>query len=124
MGLDITNLPGAVRGTFWYLYAVLDVWSRKLVEWAVHDVQDDQHAAALVEEACRREGVAGERLVLHADNGAAMKGKSMLVKLEELGVIPSFSRPRVSDDNPFPEALFRTLKYRPAYTRIPTASQT
>ena len=52
-------------------------------------------------------------LVLHSDNGAAMKGKTMLVKLEQLGVLPSFSRPRVSDDNPFPESLFRTMKYRP-----------
>jgi len=112
---DITYLPAGVRGTFWYLYSIIDVWSRKLVGWAVHDVQSDDLAAQLVEEACRREGIKTGRLVLHADNGAAMKGKTMLVKLEELGVVPSFSRPRVSDDNPFPEALFRTMKYRPSY---------
>jgi putative transposase len=106
---DITYLPAGVLGTFWYLYAILDVWSRKVVGWAVHDVQSDEFAAALV-----RAG-----LVLHADNGAAMKGKTMLVKLEQLGVLPSFSRPRVSDDNPFPEALFRTLKYRPSYPDKP-----
>lgn len=116
---DITYLPAGVRGTFWYLYAIVDVWSRKLVGWAVHDVQSDDLAAALVDDACRREGVARDHLVLHADNGAAMKGKTMLVKLEQLGVLPSFSRPRVSDDNPFPEALFRTLKYRPSYPAKP-----
>ena len=106
---DITYLPAGVRGTFWYLYSIIDVWSRKVVGWAVHDEQSDDFAAQLVEDACRREGVARGRLVLHADNGAAMKGKTMLVKLEELGVVPSFSRPRVSDDNAFPEALFRAL---------------
>jgi transposase InsO family protein len=116
---DITYLPAGVRGSFWYLYAILDVWSRKVVAWAVHDVQSDDLAATLVDEACRREGVIRHRLVLHADNGAAMKGKTMLVKLEQLGVLPSFSRPRVSDDNPFPEALFRTLKYRPSYPSKP-----
>lgn len=116
---DITYLPAAVRGTFWYLYSVIDVWSRKLVASVVHDVQSDDLAATLVDEACRRERVEPGRLVLHADNGAAMKGKTMLVKLEELGVVPSFSRPRVSDDNPFPEALFRTMKYRPSYPGKP-----
>ncbi|HEX4449466.1 MAG TPA: IS3 family transposase [Kofleriaceae bacterium] len=118
---DITYLPAGVRGTFWYLYAILDVWSRKVVAWAIHDVQSDDLAAALVDEACRREGVMRGQLTLHADNGASMKGKTMLVKLEQLGVIPSFSRPRVSDDNPFPEALFRTLKYRPSYPDKPFA---
>jgi putative transposase len=116
---DITYLPAGVRGTFWYLYSVIDVWSRKLVASVVHDVQSDDLAAALVHEACGRERVEPGRLVLHSDNGAAMKGKTMLAKLEELGVVPSFSRPRVSDDNPFPEALFRTLKYRPSYPDRP-----
>jgi putative transposase len=116
---DITYLPAGVRGTFWYLYSVIDVWSRKLVASVVHDVQSDDLAAVLVGEACRRECVEPGRLVLHSDNGAAMKGKTMLVKLEELGVVPSFSRPRVSDDNPFPEALFRTMKYRPSYPDRP-----
>jgi putative transposase len=116
---DITYLPAGVRGTFWYLYAILDVWSRKVVGWAVHDVQSDALAAELVDTTCTHEGVVRDQLALHADNGAAMKGKTMLVKLEQLGVLPSFSRPRVSDDNPFPEALFRTLKYRPSYPDKP-----
>jgi putative transposase len=118
---DITYLPAGVLGTFWYLYAILDVWSRKVVGWAVHDVQSDDLAAELLDATCAREGVTRGQLALHADNGGAMKGKTMLVKLEQLGVLPSFSRPRVSDDNPFPEALFRTLKYRPCYPDKPFA---
>jgi len=116
---DITYLPAAIRGTFWYLYAILDVWSRKVVGWAVHEVQSDDLAAELVDATCARERVVRDQLALHADNGGAMKGKTMLAKLEQLGVVPSFSRPRVSDDNPFPEALFRTLKYRPFYPDKP-----
>lgn len=112
---DISYLPGAIKGTYYYLYAIIDVWSRKLVAVAVHDCQDDVLAAALVEQACQREGVRRQDLLLHADNGGPMRGKTMLAKLEELGVMASFSRPRVSDDNAFAEALFRTLKYRPNY---------
>ncbi len=118
---DITYLPSDVRGRFWYLYAILDVWSRKVVGWAVHDVQSDALAAALIDATCAREGVVRGQLALHADNGGAMKGKTMLIKLEQLGVVPSFSRPRVSDDNPFAESLFRTLKYRPSYPDKPFA---
>lgn len=110
---DITYLPGPVVGTYYFLYAILDVWSRKLVAWAVYETQSDQLAAQLAERACQQERVSPGHLLLHADNGSAMKGKTMLAKLEELGVMPSFSRPRVSDDNPFAEAFFRTLKYRP-----------
>jgi putative transposase len=117
--LDITYLPTDIRGRFWYLYSIIDVWSRKMIGWAVHDVQADEFAAKLVEESCRRESVAFGRLVLHADNGTPMKGRTMLAKLEQLGVVPSFSRPRVSDDNPFAEALFRTMKYRPSYPNRP-----
>ena len=112
---DITYLPAALVGAYYFLYAVLDVWSRKIVAWEVHEEQTDELSAPLMEAACIREGVLPGALLLHADNGGAMKGKTMLAKLEELGVMPSFSRPRVSDDNPFPEALFRTLKYRPGY---------
>lgn len=118
---DITYLRAGVLGTFWYLYAILDVWSRKVVGWAVHGVQSDELAAELIDATCAREGVVRDQLALHADNGGAMKGKTMLVKLEQLGVLPSFSRPRVSDDNPFPEALFRTLKYRPCFPDKPFA---
>ena len=116
---DITYLPTDVRGRFWYLYSIIDVWSRKLVGWAVHDVQSEGLAAKLAVAACECESIEFGRLVLHADNGKPMKGKMMLAKLQELGVVPSFSRPRVSDDNPFAEALFRTMKYRPNYPERP-----
>jgi len=116
---DITYLPAGVRGMFWYLYSIIDVWSRKLVAFVVHDIQSDDFAAILADEACQREGIAPGSLVLHSDNGTAMKGKTMLAKLEELGVVPSFSRPRVSNDNPYAEALFRTMKYRPSYPDRP-----
>jgi len=113
---DITWLAGPVRGTFFYLYLILDLYSRKIVAWQVHERECAEYAAALATEACFLEGIAGDAvLVLHADNGGPMKGATMLATLQWLGVVPSFSRPRVSDDNPFPEALFRTLKYRPDY---------
>jgi transposase InsO family protein len=113
---DITWLAGPVRGCFFYLYLILDLYSRKIVAWQVHERECAEYAAALATEACFLEGITGDSvLVLHADNGGPMKGASMLATLQWLGVVPSFSRPRVSDDNPFSEALFRTLKYRPDY---------
>jgi transposase InsO family protein len=113
---DITWLAGPVRGAFFYLYLILDLYSRKIVAWQVHERESAEYAAALATEACFLERTTRDAvLVLHADNGGPMKGATMLATLQWLGVVPSFSRPRVSDDNPFPEALFRTLKYRPDY---------
>lgn len=112
---DITYLPLQIRGLFLYLYLVLDVYSRKIVAWHVHDRESAELGADLVTEACFREGIKGGQIVLHSDNGGPMKGATMLAKLQDLGVIPSFSRPSVSDDNPYSESLFRTLKYRPHY---------
>ena len=119
---DITYLRSPIRGTWWRLYVILDVWSRKIVAWAIYDRECDELAAALIQRACDVEGVRREQLVLHSDNGGAMKGQTMLAKLQDLGVASSFSRPRVSDDNPYSEALFRTLKYRPGYPRRPFAT--
>ncbi len=118
---DITFLPTAVRGVFLYLYLIVDLYSRKVVAWQVHEREGAEYAAELLAEACRLEGVVRDQVVLHADNGAPMKGATMLAMLQVLGVMPSFSRPSVSDDNPFSEALFRTLKYCPAYPRRPFA---
>lgn len=118
---DITFLPTAVRGVFYYLYMIVDIYSRKVVAWQVHERECAQYAAELVAEACALEGVTRDQVVLHSDNGSPMKGATMLAMLQALGVIPSFSRPSVSDDNPFSEALFRTLKYCPAYPRRPFA---
>ena len=112
---DITYLRGPVRGMFFHLYLIMDVYSRKIIAWMVHEEESATHASRLAEEACYVEGIAHGTVVLHADNGAPMKGATMLATLQRLGVVPSFSRPRVSDDNPFSEALFRTLKYRPEY---------
>lgn len=119
---DITYLRSPIKGRFWLLYMVVDVWSRKVVAARVHDCESDELAAALIDEACKREGIDRRGLVVHSDNGPAMKGKTMLATMQDLGIVPSFSRPRVSDDNPFSEALFRTLKYRPSYPEGPFAS--
>ena len=119
---DITYLPSSVRGRFFYLYMIVDVFSRKVVGRAVHDAECAAYAAELIRAACAAEGLDNEPLILHADNGGPMKGATMLATLQDLGIVPSFSRPRVSDDNPFSEALFRTLKYRPEYPSKPFQS--
>lgn len=119
---DITYLRSPIKGKFWLLYMVVDVWSRKIVAARVHDHESDELASILIDEACQREGVERAGLVVHSDNGPAMKGQTLLAMMQVLGIVPSFSRPRVSDDNPFSEALFRTLKYRPDYPDGPFAS--
>lgn len=119
---DITFLPTTIRGQFYRLYMVMDVYSRMIVGWEIHPDERAEHAAALISKACLRHGVRRNELVLHADNGSPMKGATMLATLQRLGIVPSFSRPTVSDDNPYSEALFRTLKYTPAYPKKPFAS--
>lgn len=119
---DITWLPTAVKGLYFYWYMVLDVYSRKIVGHEVHVAESADLAALLIRKASLAEGLAGRKVVLHSDNGSAMKGATMLATLEKLGVVPSFSRPRVSNDNPFAESLFRTCKYRPNYPRKPFES--
>lgn len=119
---DITYLAAAIRGTFYYLYLVLDVYSRKIVAWAVYEEECSNLSAPLLKAACEREQIEEGQLVLHSDNGGPMKGATMLATLQSLGVASSFSRPRVSNDNPFSESLFRTLKYRPEYPRRPFES--
>ena len=90
-----------------------------IVAWAVHEEESAELAGALILEACMRHGVDPETLVLHSDNGGPMKGATMLATLQWLGIVPSFSRPSVSDDNAYSEALFKTLKYRPEYPSKP-----
>lgn len=119
---DITYLKGPVRGTFFYLYLIVDVWSRKIVGFDVRETESSDYAAMLIDAACHREGIRKDTLVLHQDNGSPMKGSTLKATLEKLGVIPSFSRPHVSDDNPFSESLFRTMKYRPEYPTKPFGS--
>jgi len=116
---DITYLPAAIKGVFYYLYMITDIYSRKVVAWEVHDNQSDDLASQLMKRAYLSEGVSGKEIVLHSDNGSPMKGATMLSTLQHLGVIPSFSRPSVSNDNPYSEALFKTLKYTPIYPSKP-----
>jgi transposase InsO family protein len=111
---DITYLPTQVVGLYFYLYLVMDIYSRKIVGWSIHEMQSADHGASLIKQAHLDEGVSHE-LILHSDNGSPMKGLTMLAMLESLGVVPSFSRPSVSDDNPYSEALFKTLKYHPTF---------
>lgn len=119
---DITYLASTVAGMFFRLYLVMDIFSRKIVGWEVHHNESAEHASLLIEKACLTESVTREQLVLHSDNGSPMKGATMLATLQRLGVVPSFSRPSVSNDNPFSESLFRTLKYTPSYPSKPFES--
>ena len=112
---DITYLPTRVRGIFLYLYLVMDIYSRKVVGWQVYEAESSALAADLMSDICHREDVQRQQVTLHSDNGSPMKGATLRATLDALGVIPSFSRPSVSNDNPYSESLFRTLKYRPEY---------
>ena len=112
---DITYIKSPIKGCFYYLYLFMDVWSRKIVGWRVEEEQSSEFAALLLEEIVEAERVSPGEVQLHADNGGPMKGATMLATLQKLGVVPSFSRPSVSNDNPYSESLFGTMKYRPKY---------
>ena len=116
---DITYLPTQVKGIFLYLYLVMDIFSRKIVGWQVYQNESSAQAADLMTDICLREKIERHQVTLHSDNGSPMKGATMLATLQQLGVVPSFSRPSVSNDNPYSESLFRTLKYRPEYPEEP-----
>ena len=112
---DITYLKSMIKGQFFYLYMFIDVWSRKIVGWEVHEDEDMEKSSELIKKIYDAEGLSDGQVYLHSDNGSPMKGATMLATLEALGVMPSFSRPKVSDDNPYSESLFKTLKYCPEY---------
>jgi transposase InsO family protein len=114
---DVTFLPAQIQGGWFYLYLILDLYSRKIVGFEVHDTDSAAHAAHLARRTALAEGVhaMAVRPVLHGDNGASLKATTVLAMLHWLGIKPSYSRPRVSDDNAFVEALFRTAKYRPEF---------
>jgi putative transposase len=114
---DVTFLPARVQGRWFYLYLILDLYSRKIVGFEVHDTDSADHAAHLARRTALAEGIHAmpTRPVLHGDNGATLKATTVLAMLHWLGIKPSYSRPRVSDDNAFAEALFRTVKYRPEF---------
>lgn len=112
---DITYLPTLVIGAYFYLYLFMDIFSRKIVGWQIYETESSELAAEVMRDICERENIAPNQVVLHSDNGSPMKGATMLATLQSLGVMPSFSRPAVSNDNPYSESLFKTLKYRPDY---------
>lgn len=114
---DITWLPGPVKGLFFYLYLILDLYSRKIVGWEIWNEESAEYASRLVRRAVLAEqcAIREEPLILHSDNGSPMKGATLLETLYSLGITPSRSRPRVSNDNPYAESIFRTCKYRPEY---------
>jgi transposase InsO family protein len=112
---DITYLKTKIRGRFYYLYMFMDVWSRAIMGWEIHETEDKYISSAMMERLCLEHSVDKDKLTLHADNGGPMKNATMLAVLQKLGVSDSFSRPRVSNDNAYSESLFRTLKYRAGY---------
>lgn len=116
---DITFLPREQRGFYFMLYLFQDIFSRKIVGWTIHEREDSRIAKEVFKQCLISENITGENLRLHNDNGNAMKESSFVEKMKALGVIQSFSRPSVKDDNPYPEALFKTMKYRPSYPYRP-----
>ena len=118
---DITYLPTKVRGLYFYLYLFVDIFSRKVVGWQVFDCESAQKAAALLEDICRRQGISANQITVHSDNGSPMKGETMMATMQRLGVAHSRSRAAVSNDNPYSESLFKTLKYRPQFPLKPFA---
>ena len=113
---DITYLNGPVKGDFYFLYMILDIFSRFIVGWEVWPEQKAEHSITLISRAAFSEHITpSSMLVLHSDNGSPMKAYTMLAKLDALGIEPSFSRPHVSNDNAYSESLFKTCKYRPNF---------
>jgi len=119
---DISYLKSVVQGIFFYAYIIIDIYSRKIVAADVFEIESSEYASRLVKKACLIEGIGLNELALHSDNGSPMKGATLLATLQKLGVMPSFSRPAVSNDNPYSEALFRTLKYCPEFPTKPFQS--
>lgn len=112
---DISYLNTHIAGVYFYLYMIIDLYSRKIVGWTVQAHENSEQASALMKQACIDENTAPNQVTLHSDNGSPMKGATLLVTLQQLGIATSFSRPAVSNDNPFSEAMFKTLKYTPKF---------
>lgn len=112
---DISRLRGPAVRVWFYLYVVVDIYSRKIVGWTIDTVESDKVAKRLIGRICAREGISPDQLTIHADRGAQMTSNTIAELLETLGIARSFSRPRTSNDNPYSEAAFKTVKYRPDY---------
>jgi transposase InsO family protein len=119
---DVTYLPSKLNGKHFYCYVFMDIFSRKIVGWNVHDNESGVLASQLLRSSCQAESIDMNRLSLHQDNGAIMRGAEFTQMMATLGVQSSYSRPGVSDDNPFSESLFKTLKYRTWYPETPFCS--
>lgn len=116
---DITYLKTTVLGRFFYLYLFVDIFSRKIVGWQIHHQECSQLAAEIVMDIARVEGYEKGQVYVHSDNGSPMKGAAIHATFQKLGITPSYSRPSVSNDNPYSESLFKTLKYCPYYPDQP-----
>ena len=112
---DITKLKGPVKWTYFYLYAILDIFSRYTVGWMVATRESATLAKSIIDQTCQKQEIAEEQLTLHADRGSSMKSKCVAMLLSDLAVVKTHSRPHVSNDNPFSESQFKTLKYRPQF---------
>jgi len=120
---DITYLASQIKGQFYYLYLFMDIYSRKIVGWEVYENESSEQASEVLRKTRLSEAISfKQEVVLHSDNGSPMKGATMLATMQKLGIVPSFSRPSVSNDNPFSESLFKTLKYVPSYPSKPFES--
>lgn len=115
---DITKLRGPAKWTYYYLYVILDVYSRYIVGWMVAHREQAALAEKLIAETCKRQCIEPGTLTLHADRGSSMTSKAVAFLLADLGVTKTHSRPHVSDDNPYSEANFKTLKYRPDFPKV------
>ncbi|MDQ7061850.1 MAG: IS3 family transposase [Sulfurimonas sp.] len=116
---DITYLPTTVQGIFYYLYLFMDIYSRKIVGWQIYTKQSAELASEVIKDIAINENIEVDAVTLHSDNGSPMKGATFLTTLQKLGIMPTFSRPSVSNDNPYSESLFKTLKYTPSYPNKP-----
>jgi putative transposase len=114
---DITKLHGPQKWSYFYLYAIIDIFSRYVVGWMLATTESSELARTLIEQTCASQGVDADTLVLHADRGSSMASKPVAFLLADLGVTKSHSRPHVPNDNPYSESQFKTLKYRPGYPR-------
>lgn len=112
---DITKLKGPVKSAHFHLYVILDIFSRCVVGWMIADCESDELAKALIAQTCDKQGIEPGQLTLHADRGASMRSKLVADLLVDLNVIKSHSRPYISDDNPYSESQFKTMKYRPNF---------
>lgn len=112
---DITKLKGPVKWTYYYLYVILDLFSRYAVGWMLASRECNTLAQKLIEQSCQKQSIGPNQLIIHSDRGPSMSSKPVALLLADLGVIKSHSRPHVSNDNPYSEAQFKTLKYRPEF---------